>query len=254
MATAGRWATATGASAFREACREQGVVERVHPLPSAARGHHGNTTSSCGRRRTPSPSIPGWTTWDRSPQMQPTARNKLRKSERRASGHESRDLGRFHDLYQETMQRADADEAYCSTASYFAGLDRLGDRLSDAGRRLCGSALHLRWRRDALPPLREHRRGASRRGDEPSALGGDAARPRARPAPLHLGGGLRAGDALATFKQSVGAGRAPYVQGRAVHDPEAYPALLPGGGRSEQEVFPPTGSGRRRMTPQARIR
>ena len=42
---------------------------------------------------------------------------------------------------------------------------------------------------------------------------------------LHLGGGLRAGDALATFKQSVGAGRAAYVQGRAVHDPDAYRAL-----------------------------
>jgi hypothetical protein len=62
---------------------------------------------------------------------------------------------------------------------------------------------------------------------------------------LHLGGGLRAGDALATFKQSVGAGRAPYVQGRAIHDPDAYGALCREAGVADDgEFFPAYRAGR----------
>ena len=232
--------------AFRDACREQGVVSefiRFHPLLQNQRDLEDVEL------RPVQDTVTVDTRLDDEgllAQMQPTARNKLRKAERRGvRAEESRDLGRFHDLYQETMQRADAHEAYLFDGAYFAGLDRLGDRLLmlDAGCAaalfICGGgAMHYHLsgstaegRRDAATNLLlwEAMRHARERGLQT----------------LHLGGGLRAGDALATFKQSVGAGRAPYVQGRAVHDPDAYRALCQEAGVPEQgEFFPAYRAGR----------
>jgi len=227
-------------SGFGEACREQGVVSefiRFHPL---LQNQHGLDDVEL---RPVQDTVTVDTRLDDAgllAQMQPTARNKLRKAERRGvRAHESRDLGRFHDLYQETMQRADADDAYLFDRAYFAGLDRLGDRLlmldadSAAALFICGGgAMHYHLsgstaagRRDAATNLLlwEAMRHARERGLHT----------------LHLGGGLRAGDALATFKQSVGAGRAPYVQGRAVHDPEAYRALCQEAGVPADGAFFP---------------
>ena len=56
---------------------------------------------------------------------------------------------------------------------------------------------------------------------------------------LHLGGGLRAGDALARFKASLGSGRAPYHVGRAVLDRSRYDQLCAAAGVApDAERFP----------------
>jgi Acetyltransferase (GNAT) domain len=227
-------------SAFRDACRERGVVSefiRFHPL---LQNQH--DLEDVDLRPVQDTVTVDTRLEDEGllAQMQPTARNKLRKAERRGvRAHESRDLGRFHDLYHETMQRTDADEAYLFDGAYFAGLDQLGERLlmldasCAAALFICGDgAMHYHLsgstaegRRDAATNLLlwEAMRHARERGLHT----------------LHLGGGLRPGDALATFKQSIGAGRAAYVQGRAVHDAEAYRALCREAGvPADGEFFP----------------
>jgi Acetyltransferase (GNAT) domain len=226
--------------AFRDACRAKGVISefiRFHPL---LQNQHGLADVDLRP-------IQDTVTVDTRlgddgllAQMQPTARNKLRKAGRRGVQAEaSRDLGRFHDLYHETMQRTDADQSYLFDRDYFAGLDRLGDRLLmlDAG---CAAALFI----CGGGAMHYHLSGSTAEGRRDAAtnlLLWEAMRhARARGLhTLHLGGGLRAGDALATFKQSIGAGRAPYVQGRAVHDPDAYRELCREAGVAEDSEFFP---------------
>jgi serine/alanine adding enzyme len=226
--------------AFRGACREQGVISefiRFHPL---LQNQHDLADVEL---RPIQDTVTVDTRLDDDAllaQMQPTARNKLRKAGRRGvQAEESRDLGHFHDLYHATMQRTDADQSYLFDGDYFAGLDRLGDRLLmlDAG---CAAALFI----CGGGAMHYHLSGSTPEGRRDAAtnlLLWEAMRhARARGLhTLHLGGGLRAGDALATFKQSVGAGRAPYFQGRAVHDPDAYRALCREAGVADDgEFFP----------------
>ena len=57
-------------------------------------------------------------------------------------------------------------------------------------------------------------------------------------ATLHLGGGLVDGDSLQRFKQSMGAGRAPFFVGSAIHDAGAYAELCAAAGGTDGERFP----------------
>jgi hypothetical protein len=233
-------------SEFRGACRERGVVSefiRFHPLLQNQRGLEDVDL------RPVQETVTVDTRLDDEhllAQMQPTARNKLRKAQRRGVRvQESRQLGRFCDLYNQTMQRAHADEAYLFDAAYFDGLDRLGDRLLmlDAG---CAAALFI----CGGGAMHYHLSGSTAEGRRDAAtnllLWEAMQHARARGLhTLHLGGGLRPGDALATFKQSVGAGRALYVQGRAIHDPDAYRELCREAGVPEDGEFFPAYRSRR---------
>ena len=60
-------------------------------------------------------------------------------------------------------------------------------------------------------------------------------------ATLHLGGGLADGDSLQRFKQSMGAGRAPFFVGSAIHDAGRLRGAVRGGRRSPTATAsPPT--------------
>ncbi len=173
-------------------------------------------------------------------QMEPTARNKLRKAMR--AGVEitvHRDLERFAALYLDTMRGLGADPFYLFPDEFFVRLERLGDALVvlDAGTAaglflsgngamhyfLSGSTLEARKTASANLVLFEAMRRAREAGLET----------------LVLGSGLREGDSLNRFKRSIGAGRAPKMIGRAIHDHAAYAELCETAGVPADSSFFP---------------
>jgi hypothetical protein len=173
-------------------------------------------------------------------QMEPTARNKLRKAMRAGvEVREHRDLDRFASLYLETMRGMGADPFYLFPAEFFARLERLGDALvvldadtaagiflSGGGAMhyfLAGSTLEARKLASANLVLFEAMRRARDAGLET----------------LVLGSGLTEGDSLNRFKRSIGAGRAPKTIGKAVHDAAAYAELTTAAGvPADTRFFP----------------
>ena len=233
-----------GSGAWREpflaACRDRGVVSefiRFHPI---LRNHEG----LAGVRLTELQEI---VTVDVQAnddalitQMEPTARNKLRKAIKagvEVTAH--RDIERVRGLYLETMRGMDADAFYFFPEEFFARLDALGDALMvlDAGSAAAiflsgGGAMHYFLSGSTL---------AARKHASVNLLLFEAMR-RARAAGLEtlvLGGGFRNDDSLHRFKRSVGAGRAPKVIGAAVHDDRAYRDLCAAAGASPDDPYFP---------------
>jgi Acetyltransferase (GNAT) domain len=227
--------------AFSAACRERGVVSefvRFHPLLA-------NQAQAGGDLRT-------WllhdvitvdTTLDDAAlvaQMAPTARNKLRKATRAGvEVRRSSDLDAFCDLYTDSMRRLGAREFYLFGREFFHALGALGDDLVlldaglAAGLFLCGGGAMHYFLSGATPEARDvaatnlllfcAMRLARERGLTT----------------LSLGGGLRDGDPLHRFKESVGAGRAACWLGSAVHDQAAYEQLCREAGVSVDDGFFP---------------
>ena len=173
-------------------------------------------------------------------QMEPTARNKLRKAIKagvEVSAH--RDIDRVESLYLETMHGMGADPFYLFPDEFFTRLERLGDALTvlDAGSAAGlflsgGGAMHYFLSGSTL----EARKLAST-----NLLLFEAMR-RARDAGLEtlvLGGGFRNDDSLDRFKRSIGSGRAPKVIGTVVHDPDAYRELCAAAGTSPDDAYFP---------------
>ena len=150
----------------------------------------------------------------------------------------ARDLDRFRDMYVETMRRVGAAERYLFSAEFFERLERMGDGvvMLDAG---CAAGLFL-----AGGGAMHYFLSAST--DEGRALSATnavlfAAMRHAREAglaTLHLGGGLVDGDSLQRFKQSMGAGRAPFFVGSAIHDAGAYEELCAAAGGAGRRAVP----------------
>ena len=173
-------------------------------------------------------------------QMGSQGRRNLRRAER--EGVTARlvdDMPAFHLRYIDAMRRLDAAPFYHFPAAYFEALRSLGDGLliidtgqSSALYLLGGGAMHYHLgetsdegRRSGAATMMhfEAMRHARERGLKQ----------------LHLGGGLRAGDALARFKASLGSGRAPYHVGRAVLDRSRYDQLCAAAGVApDAERFP----------------
>ena len=225
---------------FLEACRERGVVSefiRFHPV---LRNHAGLE----GVRLTELQDIVTVAVQADDDalitQMEPTARNKLRKAIKagvEVSAH--RDIDRVESLYLETMHGMGADPFYLFPDEFFTRLERLGDALTvlDAGSAAGlflsgGGAMHYFLSGSTL----EARKLAST-----NLLLFEAMR-RARDAGLEtlvLGGGFRNDDSLDRFKRSIGSGRAPKVIGAAVHDPDAYRELCAAAGASPDDPYFP---------------
>lgn len=227
--------------AFAAACRERGVVSefvRFHPLRQ-------NQTGAIGDLR-------AWPlhdviTVDASlddegllAQMAPTARNKLRKAQRAGvQVRRSDDLDAFYELYTASMRRLGAREFYHFSREFFHALRGLGDDLvlldADvaAGLFLCGGGAMHYYLSGATPQARDV--AAS------NLLLFEAMRlARSRGlTTLSLGGGLRAGDPLHRFKESLGAGRATAWLGSAVHDQAAYEELSAAAGAPLDDPFFP---------------
>jgi hypothetical protein len=172
--------------------------------------------------------------------MVPQARNKLRKAIRAGVHAEpSRDLERFWQLYTDAMHEVGAADQYLFPLEYFESLDALGDSLLmlDAGSAVAlflagGGAMHY----FLAASTQEGRRSAA------ANLVIYQAMLHARDSGLavvNLGGGLSDGDALHTFKQSFGPGRAPYHVGYAVHDADAYQQLSDAAGADTAGGFFP---------------
>ncbi|HYX85607.1 MAG TPA: GNAT family N-acetyltransferase [Gaiellales bacterium] len=214
---------------FRRACSERRVVSefvRFHPLRRNHLGlddvlvHHVQDTVTVGVAQDDA---------GLEAQMSSAARNSLRKARR--SGVEprrSRDLDRFRAMYHDTMARVGARESYRFPAAFFDRLDALGEGLVllDAG---CAAGLFLAGG-GAMHYFLSASTDEGRRLSATNAILFEAMRVARADGleTLHLGGGLRAGDSLHRFKQSIGSGRAPFFVGSAVHDAEAYASLSDG--------------------------
>jgi hypothetical protein len=231
----------TGAwrDAFRAACAERRVVSefvRFHPLrqnQEAAEGvalRHVQDTITVDVQQDDAGLMA---------QMASAGRTAVRKAAR--AGVDPRpatDLGRFRSMYLDTMRRVNAAESYLFPEPFFERLERLGDGvvLLDAG---CAAGLFLTGGAAMHYFL-------SASTDEGRALSATnavlfAAMRHARAAglaTLHLGGGLADGDTLQRFKQSMGAGRAAFFVGSAVHDEPAYAALTAAAGGADGDRFP----------------
>ncbi len=141
-------------------------------------------------------------------------------------------VGQFQPLYEETMERAGADQFYFFPPEYWTTLDRLGDGLMrfDAyhDEEVVASALCL-----ASPPwLHYHLGAASEIGRKLGAttfLLYEIARwaQERGYSRFHLGGGVGGGrDSLHEFKRRFDpGGELPMAIGKVVHDPEAYSRL-----------------------------
>jgi hypothetical protein len=226
--------------AFRAACAEHGVVSefvRFHPL----RGNQSNAGADVTLRHVQDTSTVDVAQDDDAllGQMASAGRTAVRKALKAGVDPQpTRDLGRFRDMYLETMRRVGADESYLFPAAFFERLDGMGDGvlMLDAG---CAAGLFL-----AGGGAMHYFLSAST--DEGRALSATnavlfAAMRHAREAALetlHLGGGLADGDSLQRFKRSMGAGRAPFYVGTAVHDPAAYADLCAAAGGAGDDRFP----------------
>jgi serine/alanine adding enzyme len=226
--------------AFRAACAERRVVSefiRFHPL----RGNQASAGADVTLRH-----VQDTVTVDVAQdddallaQMASAGRTAVRKALRGGvDPRPSHDLGRFRDMYLDTMRRVGAEESYLFPAAFFERLERLGDGvlLLDAG---CAAGLFL-----VGGGAMHYFLSAST--DEGRALSATnavlfAAMRHCREAglaTLHLGGGLTDGDSLQRFKQSMGAGRTPFSIGTAVHDRAAYDELSAATGGSDDGRFP----------------
>ena len=225
---------------FRAACAERRVVSefvRFHPL----RGNQERAGDDVVLRRVQDTVTVDVTVDDDAllMQMASAGRTAVRKAlkagvEPRPSG----DLGRFRDMYLDTMRRVGAAESYLFPPEFFERLERMGDGvlLLDAG---CAAGLFL-----AGGGAMHYFLSAST--DEGRKVAGTngvlyAAMRHARDAgltTLHLGGGLSEGDSLQRFKQSMGSGRTPFFVGSAIHDADAYAELTAAAGRAGSEHFP----------------
>ncbi|MGN6378070.1 MAG: GNAT family N-acetyltransferase, partial [Gaiellales bacterium] len=150
-----------------------------------------------------------------------------------------RDLGRFAEMYGESMRRIEADPFYHFGPAFFEALQPLGeaavvlDADSAAGLFLCGGGAMHYFLAASTPEARELA-SASLVLFEAMRFARDHGL-----TTLALGGGLRDGDALQRFKQSLGEGRAPLWFGAAVHDPEAYERLSASAGVAPDDPFFP---------------
>ena len=128
-----------------------------------------------------------------------------------SDGSDSREfhLQVFQKIYSEAMRRAGADSFFRFPAGYFERLDALGDRMAIAvawhGSDPVGAAIFLRGKRWA----HYHLAGSTPSGRRLKAATfllnqGAQWASEAGCELLHLGGGLREGDSLATFKRSFG--------------------------------------------------
>jgi hypothetical protein len=227
--------------AFRAACAERGVVSefvRFHPV----RGNQALAGDDLALTLVQEMVVLDLEGDDDElvRRMVPQARNKLRKALRAGLVAEPRrDLERFQRMYTEAMHAAGARESYLFSLEYFEALDRLGEGLLmlDAGQ---AAALFLSGA-GAMHYFLAASTADGRRNAAANLVIYEAMR-RARDAGLgvlDLGGGLRDGDALHDFKQSFGAGRAPYYVGSAVHDQRAYLELAERAGvRADDGYFP----------------
>jgi serine/alanine adding enzyme len=225
---------------FAAACRERGVVSefiRFHPI---LENHHGLADVRLIELQEIVTVAVQVDDEALIRQMEPTARNKLRKAIKagvEVTAH--RDLERVRSLYIETMRGMGADEFYFFPEEFFARLDRLGDAVfvldagSAAGLFLTGGgAMHYFLTGSTL----EARRVAS------ANLLLFEAMKRARAAGLTtlvLGGGFADDDSLHRFKRSIGSGRAPKVIGTRIHDEPAYRELCEAAGVAPDESFFP---------------
>ncbi len=226
--------------AFRAACADRRVVSefvRFHPL----RGNQANAGADVDLRHVQDTSTVDVRHDDDAllAQMAPAGRTAVRKALKAGvDPRPARDLGRFRDMYHETMRRVGAAESYLFPGVFFERLDEMGDGvlMLDAG---CAAGLFL-----AGGGAMHYFLSAST--DEGRALSATnavlyAAMRHAREAEietLHLGGGLADGDSLQRFKRSMGAGRTPFYVGTAVHDPAAYAELTAAAGGADDERFP----------------
>jgi Acetyltransferase (GNAT) domain len=225
---------------FRRACRERGVVSefvRFHPLRQNQAGLgdlelwqlHDSVTVDLSLDDT-----------GLIAQMAPTARNKLRKAQRAGlEVHRDDDLERFCALYHQAMRRLEAREFYLFGIEFFRQLAELGDDLVildagiAAGLFLCGGGAMHYFLSGSTPEAR-HVAATNLLLFEAMRFG----RKRGLTT-LNLGGGMRDGDPLHRFKQSVGAGRAPLWFGSAVHDRAAYEELCRTAGVPVDDPFFP---------------
>ena len=211
---------------LREFCRENGLVTfllRLHPLSEwlgPLRDCVSSLTDVALQRRGCTSAI-NLSRWDkglgrigglgkgRASDLAMASRN-LRVSWN-CHGPDSRKshLQIFQAIYSEAMRRAGADSLFHFPSDYFERLDALGDRMAIAvawhGSDPVGAAMFLRGERWA----HYHLAGstlAGRRLKAATFLLNQGARwaSEAGCELLHLGGGLREGDSLATFKRSFG--------------------------------------------------
>ena len=225
---------------FRAACAERRVVSefiRFHPL----RANQAAAGDDVTLRHVQDTVTVDVTLDDEAllAQMASAGRTAVRKAQK--AGVDARpasDLGRFRDMYLDTMRRVGADESYLFPAEFFAGLERMGDGvlMLDAG---CAAGLFLL----GGGAMHYFLSASTDEGRKASATNGVlyAAMRHAREAgltTLHLGGGLTDGDSLQRFKQSMGAGRTPFFVGSAVHDPDAYAELCAAAGEPDGDRFP----------------
>ncbi len=224
---------------FRAACAERRVVSefvRFHPL----RANHEGADDIAVRHVQDTVTVDVAQDDDGlMAQMASAGRTAVRKAARAGvEPRPARDLDRFREMYVETMRRVGAAERYLFSTEFFDRLERMGDGvvMLDAG---CAAGLFL-----AGGGAMHYFLSAST--DEGRALSATnailfAAMRHAREAgltTLHLGGGLVDGDSLQRFKQSMGAGRAAFFVGSAIHDAGAYEELCAAAGGADGERFP----------------
>ena len=167
-------------------------------------------------------------------------RNKVRKARKRGVAvamsvvETAADVASFRDLYEETMDRRRASRFYYFDEAYYAALvaelprgDCYYATATAPDGSLVSAAIFLRHG----AALHYHLSGSRAAGYAlagPSAILDAAARLGAALgcATLHLGGGLRPGDALATFKRAVGDVVLDWTVGTSVLDPGAFDALM----------------------------
>ncbi|KAH8051706.1 hypothetical protein JL722_10533 [Aureococcus anophagefferens] len=167
-------------------------------------------------------------------------RNKVRKARKRGVAvamsvvETAADVASFRDLYEETMDRRRASRLYYFDEAYYAALvaelprgDCYYATATAPDGSLVSAAIFLRHG----AALHYHLSGSRAAGYAlagPSAILDAAARLGAALgcATLHLGGGLRPGDALATFKRAVGDVVLDWTLGTSVLDPGAFDALM----------------------------
>ncbi len=213
-------------AAFRRECERRGVVSefiRFHPLLENHRG-----LSDVLVRRMHDVFTVDLQQDDEGllAQMRTGARWAVRRAQRLGVVAErSDDLGAFHSLYLQTMRRVEAEPFYYFPIAYLEVLSEISDQLLVMS---SGTAAGVYLMGDGV--LYYHLGGASLEGRQTHAMNlvhFEAMRAGRRLGLrlLHLGGGLRQGDSLHRFKESVGAGRAVYYQGTAIHDEDAYREL-----------------------------
>jgi hypothetical protein len=224
-------------AAFTDWCAATGVVAefvRLHPLLDNQRWldplvdvRHDRETLSIGLANLDS---------DYSP-SDPSARNKLRRAKRlgvQVSVYSPLDhIGRFQEMYSQTMERRDADEFYYFDTDYFQNLAQL---VNDSGKMLVAeiegdwvaAAVFLKgpkylhyhlaaWDNDKQAP------GATNHMLATAAqLGHEQGLTK-----LHLGGGRTSDpdDSLFSFKHSMATDSHHFNIGLRVHDQAAYSSL-----------------------------